>query len=302
MPEYITLNEQPLATQTLPRQAFIIQTHTLTRAVLEQYRKLERETSARCENWIVYQAETGENIPAALRERTVLCTRANLQAIAPDVKTLIPGYTDLPLLHFFHTHPDYDYYWVSEYDVRFSGDWGILLNAFAPIHADFVATHLWHYSDNPLWHAWGMTHPQEQIPVEERIRCYSPFYRISAAGLRVVIDAIQDGWRGHSETRVPTLIQRAGLTLADFGGDGAYVPAGMKNRFYLGSPVVRNGKLDKGTFRYRPSFFEYGFFKPNLLYHPVKPLPFILRERLKDLIKAFKKWLHPILVPFERKL
>ncbi|MEM9684235.1 MAG: DUF3405 domain-containing protein, partial [Pseudomonadota bacterium] len=53
-----------------------------------------------------------------------------------------PGDVELPVLHFFHRFPDYDFYWVIEYDVRFSGSWRAFFEAHASNPADLLGTTL----------------------------------------------------------------------------------------------------------------------------------------------------------------
>jgi hypothetical protein len=37
-------------------------------------------------------------------------------------QSFLPGHAGFPVLQFFRDDPDFDYYWLIEYDVRFSGD------------------------------------------------------------------------------------------------------------------------------------------------------------------------------------
>ena len=60
-----------------------------------------------------------------------------------------PGFTDLPLLHFFRSYPDYDYYWVVEYDVRFSGDWREFFEELDESQSDLLCTTLTRGSELP---------------------------------------------------------------------------------------------------------------------------------------------------------
>jgi hypothetical protein len=192
-------------------------------------------------------------------------------------KKTLSGRTQLPLLSFFHDHPQYRYYWLIEYDVRFSGDWGRFFREFLDDPADFITCHIRHYSEEPDWPSWALDHPQKEIPLASRLRSFNPIYRISHAALLFLDGALQDGWCGHQETLIPTLLHHQGLRLADLGGNGPFSPAWRRHRLYVDSCPNPRGVLQTGTMRFRPSFWRPGPGK-GLLYHPVKPLLTVLRE------------------------
>jgi len=58
---------------------------------------------------------------------------------------------DLPLMWYFHENPQYDYYWVMEYDVRFTGGWPDFFLHFAANRSDLLATTLFDYNFRPGW-------------------------------------------------------------------------------------------------------------------------------------------------------
>lgn len=47
----------------------------------------------------------------------------------PIEDSLLPGSNHFPLLKFYREHPGYDYYWLIEDDVRFSGEWNLFFDA-----------------------------------------------------------------------------------------------------------------------------------------------------------------------------
>ena len=72
----------------------------------------------------------------------------------------------------------------------------------------------------------------------------------------------------HSEVFIPTVLFHSGMTLADIGGCGEFVPGGFENKYYIRLDGVNNG-----TIRYRPEFDASvldNFQCENLIFHPVK--------------------------------
>jgi hypothetical protein len=83
----------------------------------------------------------------------------------------------------------------------------------------------------------------------------------------------KEGWTGHFEGLVPTLLASHGYVLEDLGGDGRYVPTGFKNRFYTSFTWTDGKLLHFGSMRYRPAFRSIRRARKNTLYHPVKHGP-----------------------------
>jgi hypothetical protein len=86
----------------------------------------------------------------------------------------------------------------------------------------------------------------------------------------------REGWVGHGEVFLPTLLFHGGYRILDFGGNGPYVREGDKGRFYTEEdtpsvPLRKNleGSLVEGTHRFRPIFTEVGPLKDKI-YHPIK--------------------------------
>jgi Protein of unknown function (DUF3405) len=175
-----------------------------------------------------------------------------------------------PVLDFFLAHPDYDRYWVVEYDVRFTGNWSSFMGAFRGFDHDFVTSHLRRYQEEPRWPWWTtLSHPTQSVPREASVRCFNVVYRISNRALRYLHESQVDGWRGYPEVSFPTLLLRHGYTLLDIGGSGEFVAPGYENRFYT-SRAARDGYMGYfGSVRYRPARAAVGS-KADTLYHPVK--------------------------------
>jgi len=252
-------------------QAFLFLTHRITDELVEEYRKLESASKNFGEAWLLFQEEGSGDLAKVQFSRVSVFSFAKIVAMGyfATGPTMIPGNAHFPLLKFHREHPGFHYYWLIEYDVRFSGDWAMLFEAFGPVTADFVTCHIRAHADEPDWPFWALSHPQKQMPLDQRLRSFNPICRLSNAALAFVDGAQREGWRGHNEVLIPTLLHSHDFVLADFGGAGAFVPRDMENRFYLDSPSNRAGTLNEGTMRYRPVFSHPGHLAGKL-YHPVK--------------------------------
>ena len=186
--------------------------------------------------------------------------------------TLVPGHCHFPLLWYYSRYPQFSYYWLVEYDVAFSGDWNTLFEGIAGYTHDFVTCHIRTPQQEPDWYWWNsLNHPSERIDRANCLRSYNPISRLSASALQYLHRMHLSGWRGHNEVLLPTLLSHAGFSLLDMGGDGPFVPKGLKNRYYT-SYSRPDGKLYMlGTMRFRPSYRRPGR-TPGYLYHPVKDI------------------------------
>ena len=182
-------------------------------------------------------------------------------------RSLVPDHAHFPVFEYISQHKGTaDYYWVIEYDVRFTGEWSVLFDHFATSDADFISTNIRYYHEIPDWGWWGISHPEKTIKSEDRIRSFNPIYRISKEAVKFLEGAFKSGWKGHNETTFPTLLYHNGYQLLDCGGNGDF--AVQRNNFYI-SRNTRRGELFTGTMRYRPAMKAEGLRK-NMLYHPVK--------------------------------
>jgi hypothetical protein len=189
---------------------------------------------------------------------------ASLQEQPPAI---VPGHADFPLLEFFEAHPHYDYYWLIEHDVRFSGNWSPFFRACDTSRADLLATHIQRFPEHQRWHWWSsLKFKGQPIRRDDMVRAFFPIYRLSNPACRMLVDEYRKGWEGHFEARLATILSVSGCALEDIGGDGAFVPEGHKNRFYFGMNSL-SGR--EATFRWRPAMKRPGDI-PGMLWHPVK--------------------------------
>jgi len=182
--------------------------------------------------------------------------------------SIVPGNVHFPVFSYLEKYqPAAEYYWIIEYDVRFTADWSVLFDYFIEFDHDLITSHIHYYHQEPEWYWWDISHPELSIPLEQRIRSFNPIYRISTHALRFLEQAFKSGWKGHNEATFPTLLHHNGFRLLDFNGSNGDFQS-QPHRFYI-SRSDRNGKLWTGTMRYRPAMRNQGLRK-NKLYHPVK--------------------------------
>ena len=202
-------------------------------------------------------------------------------------ETVVPGHTHFPLMAYFKKQSEKsDYYWVIEYDVRYTGRWEQLFDHFSDSSADFISSYIRYYSESPNFYWWGLENPQKEILLNERVRSFNPIYRISSRALNFLDKEQKNGWCGHYEVLIPTLLfHNKSFELLDFGGDGKFVK--QKNKFYT-SRADQDGKIMSGTMRYIPATSRAGF-RPDKIYHPVKEKGLgRMRFLLGDLYRSLK--------------
>ena len=197
-----------------------------------------------------------------------------------------PGSTHFPLIQYALDHPC-DHYWFIEYDVRFKGAWRLLFERIKNADDDFIATHVHRYSDeSKSWHWWSaLAHPTDTVPDRLKIRSFNPIFRISHQALMFIKSAHEQGWVGHQELLLATLLDRAGFKLRDFGGVGEFAAPPDRNRFYLNYRPDR--KIMSGsTVRWDPPHYFVWHRPNNKLYHPVK---MTLSWKMKEAVRKIKR-------------
>ncbi|NII83152.1 beta-1,6-N-acetylglucosaminyltransferase [Pedobacter sp. SG908] len=183
----------------------------------------------------------------------------------------LDGSNHFPLIKFFRDFPEYDYYWYIEDDVRFLKGWDIFFAYFLnnEVQDDFLSSHIRDYEDEPGWYWWSSLQNDLEPDKKQRIRSFNPIFRISRAALAYIDQCHLNGWSGHFEVLLPTLLKSAGFSIAEFGGEGKYVLPGCTNFFYNASRPDKLGNVLTGSMRYRP-VIKAEEMTEALIYHPVK--------------------------------
>jgi len=250
-------------------------THVWTPEIEAEFERIRKaENPDKLEVWLLLDDRT----PGAdkLAQRYPRCHRFEQETLLALPYPSMYGrpfvdHCHLPLFDFYLAHREYAYYWCVEYDVRYTGDWGKFLSTFEQYDHALITSHIRRFTQEPRYFWWkSLRHPTKEIPLALRLRSLNVVHRISREALQYLHEALCDGWQGLAEVSYPTLLHEGGFRLLDFGGNGAYVLPGYRNRFYTSQSSKTGDIRVLGTVRFRPSRKRAGK-RPDTLYHPVKP-------------------------------
>lgn len=204
-----------------------------------------------------------DSLPTLLQpyEERIFCYSSDIlytMGYMPLGDSLVPGSCHFPLLKFFLTHPEYDYYWTMEDDVAFNGEWSTLFNYYSNDETDMISAHIKTYSEAPEWVWWNSLNTGHDIINEENFVCaFNPLCRLSHRELQCVHESLLKGWKGHAEVVISTVLKHNNLSIKDIDGTGLFVPVGEENLFY-----------DNQTHSHLALCIQEK--RPNILYHPIK--------------------------------
>ena len=243
------------------KQAVLYLTNKSNEWTLSAFHALEQSLQGMADVYFAYHQQ-GDVLPVSLQniENLFVFTSDVLNELGytPIEKgKLVPGSNHFPLLKFFKENKCYDYYWLVEDDVRFSGDWKDFFDSFASSTSDFLSSVIETKAENPTWYWWTSLKTGNEVIAEEKLlKSFNPIYRLSSQAL-VCIDAhLRIGWMGHYEVLLPTLLYNKGFLLEDFGGEGTFVRPENNAKFY-----------DDTSMRIAPVLPDD---RKNYLFHPVK--------------------------------
>lgn len=243
------------------KQAVLYLTTKSNEWTLSSFHALEQSLQGKADVYFAYHQQ-GDVLPVSLQniENLFVFTSDVLNELGytPIEKgKLVPGSNHFPLLKFFKENQCYDYYWLVEDDVRFSGDWKDFFDSFASSTSDFLSSVIETKAENPTWYWWTSLKVGNEVIAEEKLlKSFNPIYRLSSQAL-VCIDAhLRIGWMGHNEVLLPTLLYNKGFLLEDFGGEGTFVRLENNAKFY-----------DDTSMRIAPVLPDD---RKNYLFHPVK--------------------------------
>lgn len=228
---------------------------------LSAFHALEQSLQGMADVYFAYHQQ-GDVLPVSLQnvENQFVFTSDVLKELGytpMERGKLVPGSNHFPLLKFYKENQGYDYYWLVEDDVRFSGEWKDFFGSFASCTSDFLSSVIETKAENPTCYWWTSLKTGNEVIAEEKLlKSFNPIYRLSSQAL-VCIDAhLRIGWMGHYEVLLPTLLYNKGFLLEDFGGEGTFVRPENNAKFY-----------DDTSMRIAPVLPDD---RKNYLFHPVK--------------------------------
>lgn len=243
------------------KQAVLYLTTKSNEWTLSSFHALEQSLQGKADVYFAYHQQ-GDVLPVSLQiiENLFVFTSDVLKELGYtpiERGRLMPGSNHFPLLKFYKENQGYDYYWLVEDDVRFSGEWKDFFGSFASCTSDFLSSVIETKAENPTWYWWTSLKTGNEVIAEEKLlKSFNPIYRLSSQAL-VCIDAhLRIGWMGHYEVLLPTLLYNKGFLLEDFGGEGTFVRPENNAKFY-----------DDTSMRIAPVLPDD---RKNYLFHPVK--------------------------------
>lgn len=243
------------------KQAVLYLTTKSNEWTLSAFHALEQSLQGMADVYFAYHQQ-GDVLPVSLQnvENQFVFTSDVLKELGytpMERGKLVPGSNHFPLLKFYKENQGYDYYWLVEDDVRFSGEWKDFFGSFASCTSDFLSSVIKTKAENPTWCWWTCLKTGNEVIAEEKLlKSFNPIYRLSSQAL-VCIDAhLRIGWMGHYEVLLPTLLYNKGFLLEDFGGEGTFVRPENNAKFY-----------DDTSMRIAPVLPDD---RKNYLFHPVK--------------------------------
>ena len=94
--------------------------------------------------------------------------------------SIMNGNFHFVLLNFYRKNPNYDYYWIIEYDVRYCGNWKSFFSFFDEKEDDFISSHIEFYTDNPDWPSWDSIELFKlKISMFDYLRSFNPICRFA---------------------------------------------------------------------------------------------------------------------------
>lgn len=243
------------------KQAVLYLTTKSNEWTLSAFHALEQSLQGMADVYFAYHQQ-GDVLPVSLQnvENQFVFTSDVLNELGytPIEKgKLVPGSNHFPLLKFLKENQCYDYYWLVEDDVRFSGDWRDFFDSFASSTSDFLSSVIETKAENPNWYWWTSLKAGNEVITEEKLlKSFNPIYRLSSQALACIDAHLRIGWMGHYEVLLPTLLYNKGFLLEDFGGEGTFVRPENNAKFY-----------DDTSMRIAPVLPDD---RKNYLFHPVK--------------------------------
>jgi len=245
------------------KQAILFMTNHSDASVINRINQLLPVKNADIDFFILYNLSPGENIPKVLSQygQSVFPYSTDIlyeMGYHPLGDSLVMGNCHFPVLKFFLSHSGYEYYWIIEDDVVFTGEWKTLFTHYEDEKADLISAFVKNLKNNPSWPWWRtLVTGREKVGPDEYLGTFNPIYRLSMQALRCLHEALTAGWRGHNEVVIASLLRHRNMTIKDMGGSISFADNELKNGFY--SPE---------THSFAP--LQIQDIRPNMIYHPVK--------------------------------
>ena len=230
--------------------AVIFRTHKLSPGVIEEFLALTLvEDSFDAQVMLSYDCAPSEELPD--NERFFhFCSQDIPKRFSKYNAQQLAWYNpEFCAVDFYRRQPQFDFYWLIEYDVRFRGDWRRFFRLFENDKTDFITSCIKTLNNiggehlvEKDWVWWD----QKNFPVEEQIGCFFPINRFSNKALATLSELYEKGCHGYAELIVPSLIYNTGGSVKD-----------MSEHPHIYNADYMNGRFTEGL-------------KENFLHHPIR--------------------------------
>lgn len=252
------------------KNVILFSTHILNDFVKGQIKKLNEDSKGIADMYVLLQEDniSPVHIPSGVSVYPFSIESLNSLGYEPWTNTIVPGSNHFPVLQFYLSHTEYDYFWNIEYDVTFTGNWNTFFRFFDDKNEDFITSHIASVSERPNWNRWHDMElvEKDSIPFENYMKSFNPIYRISNRALNFIDGFLRKGNRGHHELLLPTVLHHHGFSLGDFGGNGRFI-YGKEELFYTNEDMDR---YDTSSMRFSPAYHPSEVLLLNMIYHPIK--------------------------------
>lgn len=182
---------------------------------------------------------------------------------------ILPGSVHFTVMAFSRRNV-YDHYFLIEYDVDFSGNWRDFIATVLKASPDFASLHFFTPRQKPDWGWWRVYRPADRdrgwaLDEGNLLRSFNPVYCLSRHAAQLIDAAHRDGWHGHHELILATVLSHRGCRVVDLA---------RLDDFCIGSEQDPDASRDAlSTVRWRPDVTQAEFLSRSTgrtLFHPVK--------------------------------
>lgn len=209
------------------KQCVLFCTHKNDESVKEHYNQLKTQIGERADIWFCYNHQYGEvaeydNI-FYYDEKSVNTQGFRLHNYYWNAsnKPFYGHNYELILLSFATQHQEYDYFWVIDYDVLFTGDWNIVFDKCDKDDAELICSNLWlNYGIDICFKIWT---PYLKLDTNNLWHGFLTVFRISKIFVNTLIQIYDKGDFGFYEVMIPSVAKHLNLKISTFNDMGFVV-------------------------------------------------------------------------------
>lgn len=174
----------------------------------------------------------------------------------PISDSVVLGNCHFPFIKCYLENQGYDFYWILEDDVTFSGPWKYLFDKYEEDQTDFLTSQVRTYEDDKDWYWWSTLCVPDDFNLKKLLASFNPICRISNRALALIDKRLKEGWYGHTEVIISTILNHMGLLIKDISEEGRFCnpkETGVCNKMTNDCVALAIQEI-----------------KPYMIYHPIK--------------------------------